>query len=207
VDLPWTYHQKHLDVSAGVVFNRTAQVGLVPFLQAPFMVEGFGRAGGVVYQSGRFSMAALAEMGGSKGSSSARSLDSSVSFLHMSAGVEPRYHLHPRVFLYGRVMVGPEHTWAQISGYDAALTLSGQAWGFRADGNLGASVRVVGSDDGRERAPRLWVFLEGGYRLSTNYDLVLTPDEDDGPARPQGLDIAPYSPRGIRGSVGLMASF
>lgn len=205
--LPWTYHQRHLDLAVGLAFYRTADTALVPFLEAPVLVEGLVRAGGVLFSSGLFSLAALGEFGGSQGQSEARSVDTSIRFLHLAAGVEPRVHLHPRVFVYGRVMAGSEHSTAKV-GYDGASNqLKGSSWSFRVDGNLGAAVRLAGSPDGRKRSPRLWAFVEGGYNYTTDHRAELEAKEEDAPPRTTDLEIEPYSSRGARGSLGLMTTF
>ncbi len=206
-DLPFTYHQKHVDIAAGLSLIGATSSGLDPYRENPLLAEGFLRVGGTVMTAGPWAVALLGGFGGGAYSSTVRGEESHLSVLQFNLAAEARYHFHHRFYGYGRLALGPELASSRIGSEGSDLRLTQKNWAFRGEATAGVAMRVIGPSDGRERKPRVWLFLEGGYRLSSSHAQNLSTDEDDGPARPVDFDLNSLSTSGGLGSAGLLLTF
>lgn len=209
--LPFTYHLNHVDVSGGFRVVGTPSAGLEPFLVDPVLVDGYVRGGMAFAVTDRIAVAPHLELGGASTSATVRGMSSQLDKTHLSLGLEGRYHFIHRMFGYVRVAPGLEFVSASIGddGDSGELVNDNKRPGsvaFGLDAALGASLRLFGSDDGRKRKPRLWVFAEGGYRVSGDHTLSMVVD-GGGPRRAVPIELAPLDFSGGFFSTGLMASF
>jgi len=205
--LPLGHHQMNLGVFAGMHFTRATSEGLEPFAEESSLVEGAVRAGGGIYASGPLSLAVFAGLAGGSTEASVREQSSSLSLFHLNLAAEGRYHLHHRIYGYGRLSGGPEWSSASLGPEGAEDSLSGDALAFRGDANLGAAFRFAGSSDGRKRAVRAVAFVEGGYRFSSNHSLQMEVDEGSGPVRAESFELDPFSTQGLAVSFGVGLSY
>lgn len=209
--LPFTYHMNHVDVSGGFRVVGTPSDGLQPFLVDPVLVDGYVRGGMAFSVTDRIAVAPHLELGTASTSATVRGMSSQLDKTHLSLGLEGRYHFIHRMFGYVRVAPGLEFVSASIGddGESGELVNDDKRPGsvaFQLDAALGASLRLFGSDDGRKRNPRLWVFAEGGYRASGDHTLSMVID-GGGPRRAVPIELAPLDFSGGFFSTGLMASF
>ncbi len=206
-ELPFTYHQKHIDVAAGVSLIGATDSGLDPYREIPLLGEGFLRVGGTIMTAGPWAVALLGGFGGGAYTSTVRGEESHLSVIQFNLAAEARYHFHHRFYGYGRLALGPELASSRIGSEGSDLRLTQDNWAFRGEASAGVAMRVIGPSDGRERKPRVWLFLEGGYRLSSSHVQNLSTDEDDGPARPVDFNLESLSTSGGLGSAGLLLTF
>lgn len=209
--LPFTYHMNHVDVSGGFRVVGTRSEGLEPFLVDPVLVDAYVRGGMAFSVTDRIAIAPHLELGGASTSATVRGMSSQLDKAHLSLGLEGRYHFIHRMFGYVRVAPGLEFVSASIgSDIDSGELVSDDkspgSVAFQLDAAVGASLRLFGSDDGRKRNPRLWVFAEGGYRASSDHTLSMVID-GGGPRRAVPIELAPLDFSGGFFSAGLMASF
>lgn len=209
--LPFTYHVNHVDVSGGFRVVGTPSDGLQPFLADPVLVDVYVRGGMAFAVTDRIAIAPHLELGTASTSATVRGMSSQLDKAHLSLGLEGRYHFIHRMFGYVRVAPGLEFVSASIGdeGDSGVLVNDDKAPGsvaFQLDAALGASLRLFGSDDGRKRNPRLWVFAEGGYRASGDHTLSMVID-GGGPRRAVPVELTPLDFSGGFFSTGLMASF
>lgn len=209
--LPFTYHLNHVDVSGGFRIVGTGSDGLEPFLVDPVLGDVYVRGGIAFGVTDRIAVAPHLELGTASTSASVRGLSTDLTKVHLSLGLEGRYHFIHRMFGYVRVAPGLEFVQASISDGEAGGTLVNDnkdpgSVAFQLDAALGASLRLFGSDDGRKRNPRLWAFAEGGYRVSADHQLSMVM-EGSGPRRAVPIDLPPLNFSGGFFSMGLLATF
>jgi hypothetical protein len=121
-------------------------------------------------------------------------------------GGELRYHVTPRLAPYGRLSMGLSRFSSRIGEEDAFTALEQAGYQFTGALNAGGALRVLGSPDGRQRAPRLHIFFEAGYAFASNARLDYQVRED-GPLRPEGLDLGSLYLGGPQITFGLLGSF
>ena len=201
--LPFTYHQKHIDLQLGAQMIGANNDGLQPFSEGAIQTRGFVRGGGAFATMGPLAVALLGDVGWGSTFANVRGLTAQLKNLSLALGLEARYHFHHRFYAYGRVAPGAEAAFAQL-GELSEVSLSDTSWAFSLDSNLGIAARLAGSSDGRKRAFRFWVFAEGGFRYAGKQKLSLEVDEG-GPSRPDPLVLDPLSTTGalFAGGVGL----
>jgi hypothetical protein len=210
-ELPFTYHLNHVDVSGGFRIVGTGSDGLEPFLVDPVLGDVYVRGGLAFGVTDRIAVAPHLEIGTASTSASVRGLSTELDKVHLSLGLEGRYHFIHRMFGYVRVAPGFEFVEASIGDGEESGTLVNDdkklgSVAFQLDAALGASLRLFGSDDGRKRNPRLWAFTEGGYRASGDHQLSMVM-EGGGPRRAVPIDLPPLNFSGGFFSMGILATF
>ncbi len=205
--LPFTYHQKHVDVQLGLQLNGAASDGLEPFLDKSAMGKVFLRAGSSVYSRGKMTLAVLADAGTTKVGSSARGTETNLRLVSLGLALEARYHLHHRLYVYGRVAPGAEGAFAELGDAFSELVRKDSNWGFAVDSSVGAAMRLAGNSDGRVRALRFWTFVEGGFRYASGHELLLEAHEDSTPARAVPIALNSFNSTGVLFTGGLGVSF
>lgn len=206
-ELPQTYHLWHVDVALGPRLSSMTHDGLQPYMRKPVTGEFVGRLSATVAAPGPWALAVVAQGSGFERRADVRGVDTSLTVMGFGAGVEARYHMHHRVFAYARILGGAELAKMHY-GDDFSRSTDADAsnWAFFGDAALGAAVRIIGSSDGRKRAPRVWLFLEGGGRLATKHQAELEVDED-GPNRADPIVLPSFATNGVNVSGGVMMSF
>ncbi len=204
--LPFTYHQKHIDLAAGFRLASATHKGLDLFSESNVLPEFVVRAGGAFLSVDRFSLAVLAEMGLSGTDASLRSSFTNLELTRFTLGIEGRYHMHHRLFGYARVAPGVELATAFLNrGYESEMKDKSAAFQF--DAALGMALRLAGNSDGSRRVPRFWAFVEGGFRVAGAHEMELEYPDGAGPARPVPLALSPFATTGGLGTAGLMVTF
>lgn len=203
--LPQTYHIKHFDVGLGLRVRSLTSHGLQPYLEDPVGVEAVGRLGATVIERAPWGLSVTLEASGFSRQGTARNTDTRLRVLDMAAGVEGRYLLHHRLAAYARLGVGAERSAMEYGCSSCTVHAQGSNWAFLVTGSLGLAFRLVGSSDGRKRAPRGWLFMEGGGSFATQHDGTL--EVEDGPYRPEPIELSSFSTSGGHGTVGLMFTY
>lgn len=191
--LPYTHHQLHYDLLVGARLNWVGHAGYDVFSENDLLAQFSARAGAGFWSSGRLSVAALLDWSYGSTSALARGQHSALAVQRIGVGIEGRYHLHERVFTYLRAVPGAMFTEARIGREADPTSPYASNWAFSLDGVVGAAVRLAGPADGTQDVPRLHLYLEGGYGFATDVGLSLSSDEEEGPARPQPLDLGTLS--------------
>jgi hypothetical protein len=206
--LPQTYLLRHIDLAVGARLSSATHKGLEPYMYEPITGEVVGRLSATVSATDPWALAVAVQAGGFSRNDEVRETDTSLFIMHFGAGPEARYHMHPRVFAYARVIAGAELAKVSLgSDTDATNSVAKDSnWAFFGDANLGVALRFAGSSDGRKRLPRAWAFLEGGGRFATTHKAELELG-DDGPNRAEAIVLPKFSTNGGMVSLGAMLTF
>jgi len=204
--LPQTYHIKHVDLGLGVRVRSLTSDGLAPYLDDPVGVEAVGRLSATVVERAPVGLSVTLEASGFSRRGMARDTETRLQVVDMAAGLEGRYLLRHFLATYARLGLGAELSMMDYgcSGCDD-LHAEGSNWAFLVTGSLGLAVRVLGSSDGRKRAARGWLFLEGGGNFATKHKGTL--EVTDGPNRAEPVELASFSTSGGQGTLGLMVTY
>jgi hypothetical protein len=203
--LPQTYHIRHFDAGLGLRVRSLTSSGLNPYLDDPLGVEAVGRLGATVVERAPWGLSVTLEASGFSRQGTARTTDTRLRVLDMAVGAEGRYLLHHRLAAYGRLGVGAELAAMEYGCSACTVHAKGSNWAFLVTGSLGLAFRLVGSSDGRKRAPRGWLFLEGGGNFATQHKGTL--EVQDGPNRAEPIDLDSFSTSGGQGTAGLMFTY
>jgi hypothetical protein len=134
---------------------------------------GFGRS---VYAAGRFAVAGLVfyDVGGT--SSAARHQPTELMLHRVSLGLEARFHPLAELYGYGRIAPGLVNVSAKLKETASGITLEDQSWIFGVDATVGLAYRFARTSGSTNVG--FWLFVEGGYGVTTSADLSLEPGED-----------------------------
>lgn len=204
--LPFTYHQWRIDLEIGPrllwvkdsSFDLFSDDNLLPAFQV--------RGGATIFARDRLSVAALAAWDTSGGKGDARELPTKIRLNRWTLGGEARYHILSRLYGYGGVALGVMQVSSSLGDPADPAILSFNQAVFSGELRAGAAVRVLGEGDGRVRALRGHVFVEAGYVYVSNAQLEYHVG-DDGPLRPETVDLGNLSLSGPQVSAGVMVSF
>lgn len=204
--LPLGSHQTRIDVGVGAAatwyrdenFDLFAAHNAKPSFRTHVAVTAFA--------SGPLSVAAVGSYELFSSSGSARSLPTSLGTDQIELGVEARYHFLPRAAGYARFEGGLSIYQSHIGNPSDGPALEFSSTGFSGSLALGGAFRVAGSRDGRERTPRLHLFLETGYTFSSRLELTYE-IKDDSVLRPEPVELGHLSLSGPRLLGGAMVSF
>jgi hypothetical protein len=115
----------------------------------------------------------------------------------LSVGLEGRYHLFRRLYVFGRLAPGALRFDADILDGGADVRRESGGWLFSADLGAGAAFEVVGEPRGQSKRPRGFLLADGGYGWTTSSSLEFAPAEgEQAPARLQPLDLGELAFRG-----------
>lgn len=146
--------------------------------------------GRTVWASGNLSVAALGLWEIGARSEETRGNDMHLRVQRFELAPEVRYHLHYRLYGFGRLGLGAEYTHATIDDQLFDGELVSNDWAFAGDLAGGAAVQVFGAVRGEQRKPRAWFVAEGGYALVTNTTLSFAPTSGSGaPERAQSEEL------------------
>lgn len=157
-------------------------------------------AGRTVWVSGDFSLAALGFWEIGSRSEDTRGNEASLRVQRLEVGPEARYHLHYRVYGFGRLGLGAEYLHATLENGLFQEELVSNSWMFAGELTGGAAFQIFGDPAGENRKPRLWLTGEGGYALTSEATLSFAPASGGGgaPERSEADDL---------GELGLSAPF
>jgi hypothetical protein len=164
------------------------------------------RAGLTVWQSGRWSVLAMAAGQYGAAGSSARGTPTHIDLGRLLLGAEVRGHVLSGLVGYGRLLAGAAIAASRVGQAGATDTLAFSAPAFSGGGTLGAAARLYGSKNGPSRSFRLEAYVEGGYDFASEIGLVYAAGPD-GPSRPEPLDLGVLSASGARFGFGLQGSY
>lgn len=157
-------------------------------------------AGRSVWVSGNFSVAAfgLWEIGAQ--SDITRGNEMYLRVQRLEVGPEARYHLHYRLYAFGRLGLGAEYIHTSLKNGLFQGELVSNSWMFASELTGGAAVQVFGDPAGENRKPRLWFVADGGYALTSATTLSFAPESGDesAPERAEADEL---------GELGLSAPF
>jgi hypothetical protein len=92
---------------------------------------------------------------------------------------EARYHLHPRLYGYGKIAPGATWLSASLSDPSSALRRNDNAGIFTGDLALGAAFLVSEAKHPDKHALRLWFAAEGGLAVSSSHTWSFTTGKND----------------------------
>jgi len=139
-------------------------------------------AGRTVWVSGNLSVAALGLWEIGSRSADTRGNEMSLRVQRLELAPEVRYHLHYRLYGFGRLGLGAEHVHGTLTNELFNGDLVSNSWAFAGDLAAGAAIQFVGNAAGEKRRPRGWLVAEGGYSLVTSTTLSFEAD-DSAPER------------------------
>ncbi len=204
--LPWTYHQRRLDLGAAVVFGWVQDPAFDLFQTRNNYASWQAHTALTVWTKERLSLAASARFQRASVEGTVRDTPSFLGVSHLLVGAETRYHFLPRLYSYARLDLGAFLARSHIGEVDEPGLLEQEGAGFSGGLSVGGAARVAGSPDGRTRAPRLHLFAETGLfysaPLSLNYEM-----STEGALRPAPVDLGTLSLGGPRIVAGAMVSY
>ncbi len=204
--LPLGSHQSRIDLGVGIssTWYRDGTFDLFRDKNAQPALRVSAAATLLTWE--KWSLAANLSYEHFESSAEARTLPTLLRVGRALLGAEARYHVQPWIFGYGRLQLGPSfrHSTVGEPASDTLLELSRA--GFAGAAALGGAMRVAGSRDGRERLPRLHLFVEAGYAFSSALSLTYEIKDDD-VLRPEPVDLGRLSLNGALVSGGAMVSF
>jgi len=204
--LPFTYHQRHFDLGLGFKVQSARDNSLQPFVENEVLGAFSVRGGGVVWTTGSLALAVNAEFDTTTVNSNVRYESSRLNLTGLNLGVEARHHFHHRLYVSLRLAPVAEYAVMRIGDEHDSAHLKDNNWAFGADARGGIAFRFAGSSDGRKRLPRAWVLLEAGGQLMSKHDVSLLP-EDDGPQRPEPVELDSFTSSGALFALSVMASY
>ena len=139
-------------------------------------------AGRTVWAAGKLSVAALGLWEIGSRSADTRGNEMSLRVQRIELAPEVRYHLHYRLYGFGRLGLGAEYQHGTLTNELFNGELVSNSWAFAGDLAAGAAIQFAGNAAGEKRRPRAWLVAEGGYSLVTSTALSFEAD-DSGPER------------------------
>jgi hypothetical protein len=204
--LPWTYHQKRFDLGAGLLVSWVSDPAFDLFQSKNAYPAWEARAAVGLWASGPLSFAVTAKFNNTSIEGEVRTLPSFLGVSRLHVGGEARYHLVPRAYAYGRLDLGAFLARSRLGEADANTRMELEEAGVSGVLSVGSAVRVAGSPDGRTRAPRLHLFVEGGVEydspLTLTFEMV-----SEGALRPAPVELGTLSLGGPRIALGALVSY
>lgn len=133
-------------------------------------------AGRTVWAAGNLSVAALGLWEIGSRSAHTRGNEMGLRVQRLELAPEVRYHLHYRLYGFGRLGLGAEYVHATLDNELFNGELVSNSWAFAGDLAAGAAVQFAGNAAGEKRRPRAWFVAEGGYSLVTDTTLSFEAD-------------------------------
>jgi len=138
--------------------------------------------------SGNLRVAALGLWEIGSRSADTRGNEASLRVQRLELAPEVRYHLHYRLYGFGRLGLGAEHLHAALANELFNGDLVSNSWAFAGDLAGGAAIQFAGNAAGEKRRPRAWLVAEGGYALTSSTTLDFEGD-DGGPERAASQEL------------------
>ena len=189
---PLAPHQPYVQGSLGLRASKVSDAGYDAFSDSDELLQFSLGLGATLFRHQRFSLAAVGFWDYGQKNSTARGSDSSLDVHRLTVGPELRYHLLPQLYFFVHALPAFAHSSASIDDSVAQATLYARHWSYGIDGAAGAAFEVYGARTGSIR-PRLFAIAEGGYGYLGSTPLQMTPDEGQGPQRPEPVDLGSLS--------------
>lgn len=190
-------HQTHFHLNAGLRVSYLSNEGFDLFSKNDELTQislAFGRT---VLAMGETSFDASVLYDWGPSTATARGAKTSLDVHRVSLGLEGRYHLLRRLYLFARLAPGAVRWDADIVDGGADVTREAGDWAFSADLGAGAAVELIGEQRGQSKQPRGFLLADGGYGWTTSSTLELVPGEGaSAPARLQPLELGELAFRG-----------
>jgi hypothetical protein len=190
-------HQDHFHLSAGMRVSFVPNEGYDLFSKDNDLTQlslAFGRT---VLAIGDTSLDASIIYDWGPSESKVRSADTSLDVHRVSLGLEGRYHLFRRLYVFGRLAPGALRWDADITDGGADVQRTAGDWTFSADLGAGAAYEIIGEARGLSKLARGFVLADAGYGWTTSSALEFLPaDGQRPPARLEPLDLGELAFRG-----------
>jgi hypothetical protein len=190
-------HQDHFHLDFGIRASFIPNGGYNLFSKDDDLTQISLSAGRTVFAMGDTSFAASVLYDWGPSESQARGADTSLHVNRLSVGLEGRYHLFRRLYVFGRLAPGALRFDADLEDGGADVRRESGAWLFSADIGGGAAFEVVGEPRGLSKRPRGFLLADGGYGWTSSSSLEFMPAEGaQPPARLQPLELGELAFRG-----------
>jgi hypothetical protein len=190
-------HQDHFHLDFGIRASFIPNEGYDLFSKDNDLTQISLSAGRTVFATGDTSFAASVLYDWGPSESEARGADTSLHVNRVSVGLEGRYHLFRRLYVFGRLAPGALRFDADLKDGGAGVVRESDGWLFSADLGGGAAFEVVGVARGMSKRPRGFLIADGGYGWTSSSSLEFMPAEgQQAPARLQPLELGELAFRG-----------
>jgi hypothetical protein len=190
-------HQEHFHVSGGIRVSFVPNEGYDLFSKDNDLTQLSLAAGRTVLAMGDLSFDASVLYDWGPSESTVRGADTSLDVHRVSLGLEGRYHLFRRLYLFGRLAPGALRWDADIKDGGADVLREAGDWAFSADLGAGAALEFFGENRGMSKLARGFVLVDGGYGWTTSSSLEFLPAEGaQPPARLEPLELGELALRG-----------
>jgi hypothetical protein len=183
--------QRFAKFSLGFRVDWNASSGYEPFakkhVMGAFTLDGSQTL--LTYR--RLSVAVGGEFDAGGSTSQFRSFKSEVTALRFLISAEARYHLHPRLYLSGKLAPGFAWASADVGDPSSKTSRSDSAALFAGDATLGVSFTFTDTDGASKRPLRVWASAEGGVSVSSSHRWGLTTGAND--TRELANDLGKFS--------------
>jgi hypothetical protein len=190
-------HQDHFHLDFGIRASFIPNEGYDLFSKDNDLTQISLSAGRTLFATGDTSFAASVLYDWGPSESEARGADTSLHVNRLSVGLEGRYHLFRRLYVFGRLAPGALRFDANLKDDGAGVLRESDGWLFSADLGAGAAFEVVGEARGMSKRPRGFLIADGGYGWTSSSALEFVPAEgEQAPARLQPLELGELAFRG-----------
>jgi hypothetical protein len=191
-------HQEHWLLGVGLRETFVTGKGYDPFSTDNVLPQVSIDLGRAFYASGPVSLAAIFAWDYGSTKATARQADTSLVVHRLTAGAEGRYHLLRRLYVFGRIAPGAQHSAATLHDEVAGVDRETDAWVFTSDFSLGAAFEFAGDARGASTRPRAWIGADGGYSwaAASKLDFKTAGPSDQTPARLEPLRFDDLALRG-----------
>ncbi len=191
-------HQVHWLLGVGVREMFVTGKGYDPFSSDNVLPQVSLDLGRAFYASGPLSLAGMFVWDYGSTKATARAADASLAVHRLSVGVEARYALLRRLYVFGRVAPGALHSAATLHDQVVGVDRTSNAWVFSSDFSLGAALEFAGDPRGASTRPRGWIGADGGYSWaqSSKLDFKTTGSDSSTPERLEPIAFGDLAVRG-----------
>lgn len=201
-------HQQHWAATIGGRFGYIPATGYDPFSENNGFQQVSLGVGRTLMAMDEFSTAVWLLWDWGSAESTARGAETSLGAHRLTVGLEGRYHLLRRLYLFARVAPGALRSDATL--YDAGAGVERVAgdWVFATDLSGGAAFEFAGENRGASRLPRGWLSVDGGYGFTTASTLEFVAEPgSNAPARLEPIDLGDLAMSGGFFRVAASATF
>jgi hypothetical protein len=190
-------HQDHFHLDFGIRASFIPNEGYDLFSKDNDLTQISLSAGRTVFATGDTSFAASLLYDWGPSESELRGADTSLHVNRLSVGLEGRYHLFRRLYVFGRLAPGALRFDADLGDAGAGVLRESGGWLFSADLGAGAAFEVIGEPRGISKRPRGFLIADGGYGWTSSSSLEFVPEEGaQPPARLEPLELGELAFRG-----------
>ncbi|MBI2393884.1 MAG: hypothetical protein HYV09_30210 [Deltaproteobacteria bacterium] len=168
-------------IDAGLRYGFIRDAAFDPYSDSDLLLQGTVGVSRTALVADRFSLAPGLRWDSGSTRATARGADTLLLVHRVTMPVEGRFHLHRRIYAFGRV--APGALWQRATVQDASLpeTSKSSGWVFAGDLSAGASLMFIDT-----RGPKFWFTPEIGYAFAARRSGGLSPDVGDDDPRQFG---------------------